>query len=288
MRAPLASPRTDMVPQASHLNKLLAAGAIEPSQSEWASPVVLVSKPGGGLRFCVDYRKLNAMTIKDSYPLPKMDESIDSLGEAEWFVIIFSKGIEDHIQEVDDILRMLGEADVSLNFAKCTFFAKEIVYLGHDIKPGRLEIQKAHTKCLRDTNPPKTVTELRSFLGACNVFRRFIRGNSRIAAPLYNLLAVLPPGAGGNNSKHPILIEGLALTAFDNLKQALISPPILALPKENAEMSIDMGACSISIGIALFQKEEDGIRYPMGYWSTILNKSEKNYSMMEKECLALV
>ena len=64
---------------------MLRAGVIEPSNSEWASPVVLAPKSDGSLRFCVDYRRLNAKTIKDSYPLPRMDECIDSLGEANIF-----------------------------------------------------------------------------------------------------------------------------------------------------------------------------------------------------------
>jgi hypothetical protein len=64
---------------------MLKAGVIEPATSEWASPVVLVPKPDGSLRFCVDYRKLNAVRTRDTYPLPRMDECIDSLGDARIF-----------------------------------------------------------------------------------------------------------------------------------------------------------------------------------------------------------
>jgi hypothetical protein len=61
---------------------MLQAGVIEPATSEWASPVILVPKPDGSLRFCIDYRKLNAITVRDTYPLPRMDECIDYLGDA--------------------------------------------------------------------------------------------------------------------------------------------------------------------------------------------------------------
>jgi hypothetical protein len=64
---------------------MLKSGVIESATSEWASPVVLVPKPDGSMRFCIDYRKLNAVSVRDSYPLPRMDEHIDSLGDASVF-----------------------------------------------------------------------------------------------------------------------------------------------------------------------------------------------------------
>ena len=67
------------------VHKMLNQGIIEPSDSPWASPVVLVKKKDGSLRYCIDYRKLNAVTIKDSYPLPRIDESLDSLSETKYF-----------------------------------------------------------------------------------------------------------------------------------------------------------------------------------------------------------
>ena len=67
------------------VKEMLTGGQIEPSDSPWASPVVLVTKKDGSTRFCVDYRWLNAMTIKDAYPLPRIDDSIRLLGNQQWF-----------------------------------------------------------------------------------------------------------------------------------------------------------------------------------------------------------
>ena len=67
------------------VREMLDAGVIEPSDSPWAAPVVLVKKKGGGWRFCVDYRRLNAITKKDSYPLPRIDDALDHITGSSWF-----------------------------------------------------------------------------------------------------------------------------------------------------------------------------------------------------------
>ena len=67
------------------MSRILEQGVVEPSQSPWASPVVLVRKKDGSIRFCVDYRKLNAITRFDAYPLPRIDKTIENLSGAKFF-----------------------------------------------------------------------------------------------------------------------------------------------------------------------------------------------------------
>ena len=67
------------------VDEMLAGGQIEPSESPWSAPVVLVTKKDGGTRFCVDYRKLNLATVKDAYPLPRIDDTLDMLAGKRWF-----------------------------------------------------------------------------------------------------------------------------------------------------------------------------------------------------------
>ena len=70
---------------ARQIQSIQEAGVIQPSNSPWASPIVLVRKKDGTYRCCVDYRELNAVTKPDSYPLPRIDDLLDQLGDTKFF-----------------------------------------------------------------------------------------------------------------------------------------------------------------------------------------------------------
>ena len=89
-------------------------------------------------------------------------------------VLIFSRQQEDHIKHVDEVLTLLENAGISLKLRKCQFFRKSLDYLGHVLLPGRIAIAKDNTSAISEATFPHDVTSLRSFLGACNVYRRFI------------------------------------------------------------------------------------------------------------------
>lgn len=333
----------------SEIKKMLKEKVIRPSHSPWASPVVLAPKGDGSLRFCVDYRRLNAVTKRDSYPLPRMDDCIDSLGEARYFttldansgywqlpmrekdipktafvthsglyeylrmpfglknapasfqraldiilsghnwktclvyiddIIVFSKDAESHIQDVETILTALQQAGVSLKFKKCLFFTDSVRYLGHIVRPGTLEVDDSHVKSLREAKPPRTPTELRSFLGFANVYRRFVPSFTEKARPLYELLK-------GNPKAIPEIREE-AEVAFYTLITAITSPPVLAIPRRGLRYSLDTDASKYQVGCALFQTQEGGERRPIGFWSRTLTAPEKNYSVSEQECLSVI
>ena len=336
--------------EADLVKEMMTQGVIEPASCEWASPVLLVKKADGSLRFCVDYRKLNSITVKDTYPLPRMDECLDSLGEAQYFttldcnsgywqlpvheedrdkttftchegtfrfvrmpfglcnapasfqrtvdillsgyrwktclvylddIIIFSKDRETHLQHVDQILAVLHKNGLTLKLKKCHFFQQSVDYLGHVVRPGLLQVAEKNVEAIRLARPPRAKTQLRSFLGLCNVYRRFVEKFAHIAAPLTELTkkeydSELPP------------LNEKQLQAFETLKGKLISAPILKLPKANLPFMIDTDASDYQIGCTLLQQHEDGIRYPCGYWSRSLSSAERNYSAQERECLAIV
>ena len=344
-----AGPKTRELEKAE-VERQLKEGVIEPAQSEWASPVVFAPKGDGTLRFCVDYRRLNEATLKDSYPIPKMDECIDSLGDAKIFstldcnagywqillreedrekttftchagtyqyirmpfgltnapatfqrtldillskfkwqsclvylddVIIYSNSVEEHIQHVDAILSALKAAGVSLKLKKCSFFTDKVKYLGHIIRPGTLELDPASTASLRKALPPRNQSEVRSFLGMCNVFKRFIPKYSDTTEPINALLRTgMPETIADWGEKQE--------KAFRTLIEAICSPPILRLPRRNLPYSVDTDASNYQVGCALFQTDEEGARHPIGFWSRTLQGAERNYSTAEKECLAVV
>ncbi len=73
-----------MVGEEKSVTEMLARGQIEHSDSPWSAPVVLVTKKDGGTRFWIDYRRLNDVTVKDGYPLPRIDDTLDMLADKQW------------------------------------------------------------------------------------------------------------------------------------------------------------------------------------------------------------
>jgi hypothetical protein len=115
----------------------------------------------------------------------------------------------------------------------------------------------------------------------CNVYRRFVPGFAKIAAPLNALLRKGESPALG-------ILDKEQLAAFDALCGKLIHLPVLALPKKEGRFVLDTDASAEQIGCCLFQEQSIGPTLPIGYWSRSLNAAERNYSTTEKECLAIV
>ena len=127
-------------------------------------------------------------------------------------------------------------------------------YLGHVITPGKLHVVKTNTDAVDGFRPPRTQTELKSFLGLCNVYRRFVPKSARTAGPLQLLLRKGQPFEIAS-------INEAQLQAFSLLKEALAKPPVLCLPRSDLPFSIDTDACEYQVGCALLQTYPDGQRH---------------------------
>ena len=154
------------------------------------------------------------------------------------------------------------------------------------ITPGRLPIANTAkaTRSVREAAFPKTVTQLKSFLGACNVYRRFVKGYAKIASPLSDMLRKDAARDWDNPTEEQS-------RAFEELKARLTSPPILALPKPGRPIMVDTDASAYAVGAVLLQQQdEDDLTSwaTIGYWSKTLTKEQRNYSATERECYAVV
>ena len=151
-------------------------------------------------------------------------------------------------------------------------------YLGHVITPGKFSVATENTKSFTHATFPKNTTPLRSFLGAANVYRRFVAGYSGIARPLNGML--LKDAEPDWDSPTTDQLE-----AFETLKRKLVTLPILGLPKTNKPYMIDTGASAYQLGATLLQKqtETENEWTPIAYWSKMLTDTERNYSTTERE-----
>jgi len=129
--------------------------------------------------------------------------------------------------------------------------------------------------------PPRNQTELKSFLGMCSVYRRFIKDYAHIAKTLTKLTStklphVLPP------------LDSVQSAAFEYLKERWTSTLILALPRREGLFILDTDACAVQVGCTLLKQKPDKSILPVGYYSRGLIPADKNYSTTDRECLAVV
>jgi len=196
-------------------------------------------------------------------------------------VIIFSENAEQHFKDVDTVLNRLRESGVTLNLEKCTWFSDEVEYLGHIVRPGKLHVHNKNVDALKHAKFPTTKTQLKSFLGMCNLDRRFVKDFSKRAKPLNAL----------NRAEIPLDLPpptDVAIAAFEDICNALLCPPVSALLKANRKLVVVVDACADQVGCTLLQEEPGDLLHPVGYWSRGLTAAEQNYSTTERECLGVV
>ena len=328
------------------VKELLERKLIQPSDSAWASPVVLVSKKDGSKRLCLDYRRLNEVTVKDAYPLPRIDDSLDALGGAKYFstldlasgywqvemdddaraksafvttsglyewnvlpfglcnapstferlmdyvlaglrwetllvylddVIVFGKTVSESISRLQEVLTRFRGAGLKLKPSKCNLFQTKVHYLGHVVSAEGIQTDPAKIEAIVDWPTPVTKTQVRSFLGLAQYYRRFVQGFSGIAAPLNKLAEKSARFEWTKDCEE----------AFNTLKQALSSAPILGYPMAEGQYILDTDASNFAIGGVLSQVQ-DGEERVIAYGSKSLKKAERNYCVTRRELLAIV
>jgi len=178
-------------------------------------------------------------------------------------IVIYSRGIEEHVTHLSKVLDRLREYELYVKREKCEFAKDEIMFLGHLIGEGQVKMDPRKIQAIVEWSAPKSVSELRSFLGLANYYRRFIKGYSKKTTPLSDLLK--------KNRRWEWTVD--CQQAFEKLKTAVASAPVLGLPDFEKPFEVHTDASDRAIGGVLVQEG-----HPIAFESRKLSDAEQNYS----------
>jgi hypothetical protein len=340
--APYRMSASELAELKKQLEDLLDKKFVRPSVSPWGAPVLLVKKKDGSMRLCIDYRQLNKVTIKNRYPLPRIDDLMDQLVGARVFskidlrsgyhqikvkdediqktafrtryghyeynvmpfgvtnapgvfmeymnrifhayldlfvvvfiddILIYSKSEEEHAEHLRVVLQVLKENKLYAKLSKCEFWLYEVSFLGHIISGNGIAVDPSKVDAVSHWETPKSVTEVRSFLGLAGYYRRFIEGFSKLALPLTQLTCK------GRAFVWDVHCE----RSFNELKQRLTTAPVLVLPKADEPFVVYCDASKLGLGGVLMQNGK-----VVAYASRQLRIHERNYPTHDLELAAVV
>ncbi|KAK3550598.1 hypothetical protein QTP70_000675 [Hemibagrus guttatus] len=194
-------------------------------------------------------------------------------------ILIYSRSMADHQHHVMEVLRRLRSHHLFLKAEKCLFHQPSVQFLGYVIDRSGVRMDETKVAAVRDWPRPTSVKELQRFLGFANFYRRFIRGYSSVTSPLTNLLRNKPKSLTWNPT---------ALQAFDTLKQAFTTAPLLVHPDPERPFVVEVDASTTGVGAVLSQQQGKPPRlHPCAFFSRKLNPAEVNYDIGNRELLAV-
>ena len=193
-------------------------------------------------------------------------------------IFIHSETWEDHIMTIRNVLNRLKEYGLTAKPSKCHVGFSSLSYLGFKVGNGLLETQEGKVEKILKFDPPTSKKLLRSFLGLFSFYRKFVPNPADLSFSLNQMLK-------GKSEKLDWTDE--ARKAFEKIKLALASKPILKLPDPSKTFVIRSDASSVGLGAILLQYTDD-VAFPISYAGRTLLAAERNYSTIERECLAIV
>ncbi|GBG60304.1 hypothetical protein CBR_g4259 [Chara braunii] len=279
----------------AQLDDLLEKGWIRFSSSLYGAPVLFVRKKNKDLSLCIDYRKLNAQTVRNAGPLPRIDDLLERLGGAKFFSKLdlklgyhqleirqedrykTARSLDEHVEHLRTVLERLRQAKYKANRDKCKFAWQELEYLGHYVTPQGIRPLADKIEALRVWPEPTNTTDVRSFMGLAGYYQRFITGYSRIAAPMTIL----------QSPKVPFVFDDDARPSFQALKTVMLMAPVLSIYDPTLPTRVTTDASSYGIGAVLEQHDGDDW-HPVEYFSHKVPPINSLDDARKKELLAFV
>ncbi|KAK7094801.1 hypothetical protein V1264_006302 [Littorina saxatilis] len=328
------------------IDSMLKMGVIRESSSPYSSPVVVVKKKDGTNRVCIDFRKVNKITVFDPEPMPtaadlfrrltgsKIFSKID-LSKGYWQIpvreedipktafatpdgtyeclrmpfgmvnsgatlkrrmrkmlkgmknvvyywddlLVHTETFEEHLETLRELFSRLTKANLTVRPSKCILGTDNVDFIGHSLKEGQKGLLLENVTKILNAPRPETKKQVRSFLGLAGYYREFIPNFAAITAPLSDMTRKGCPNR--------ILWGSAQEKAYQTVRDLMSRDPVLRLPDTAKEFILRTDASDEGIGAMLMQ-EHGGKPFPVSYASKKLSGAEKNYSTMEKECLAIV
>ncbi|GFW11475.1 hypothetical protein TNCV_3809941 [Trichonephila clavipes] len=238
------------------IDRLLAEGIIEECESPYASPVVLIPKSNGTFCLCIDYRKLNEITIADTYPLPRMDGLLHQT-QAKLIPFMSSLDLRAGYHQVKVHVEDQDKTAFVCPFGTYRYLRMPYVkYLGFWITQKGIEVDPEKVASILDITPPKNVKEVQSFLQTCSWFRRNIQDFAKISCLLSYLTKKKVQWQWGFDQEN----------GFQTLKNCLTRPPELKQADGTQPYIIRTDASKYTLGAVLLQGEGSD-EHPIEYAS---------------------
>ncbi|XP_075524539.1 uncharacterized protein LOC142556936 [Primulina tabacum] len=241
-KAPYRMAPTEMKELKTQLQELLHKGFIRPSSSPWGAPVLF--------------------PYVDTFVIVFIDD-----------ILIYSKTRDLHREHLRIVLQLLRDKKLYAKLKKCEFWLEHVAFLGHIVSKEGISVDPSKIESIKQWPIPKTVSEIRSFLGLAGYYRRFIAEFSKIALPVTSLTR--------KATKFECTIE--CQQAFQTLKDKLTSAPVLVLPCGTEDFVVYTDASKQGLGAVLMQREK-----VIAYASRQLKEYEKNYPTHDIELAAVV
>ena len=193
-------------------------------------------------------------------------------------ILITGKNNHEHLQNLEAVLKRLEEYNLRIKKPKCCFFQDKVEFLGKVVTKEGIAASSGKVEAVLKIPPPQSLTQLRSFLGIVNHYRKFVPLLADLSDPLNHLLKKDTPWEWSSECQE----------SFTKLKEALTSTTVLAHYDPMMPIALACDASSIEIGAVIYHVDPDGKEKPIAYESKTLSNAERKYSQIEREALSII